>query len=80
MLRIKEDLYVYSAAGVAETDVLLSSWGEKEGKRECCEWIGIRSDQKSGHVISLNLSPSTFETVEYGLAGSISSSFVDLNT
>ena len=71
LLRIKEELYVRG-------DSLLLSWGKEEGKRECCDWTGIRCDNKSGHVISLNLSRSTFNTVEYRLEGNISSSLVDL--
>ncbi|KAM6547079.1 hypothetical protein CsatB_027815 [Cannabis sativa] len=49
---------------------LLSSWGSEEHKiRECCNWDGIRCDNISGHVISLDISPSTFgdgELDDYG--------------
>lgn len=39
---------------------LVSSWGNEEERRECCEWIGILCAKKSGHVIMLDPSPSTF--------------------
>ncbi|XP_060960369.1 receptor-like protein EIX2 isoform X2 [Cannabis sativa] len=51
LLKFKQDL---------NADTLLSSWGSEEHKRECCDWIGIRCHNKSGHVISLDISPSTF--------------------
>ncbi|KAM6547074.1 hypothetical protein CsatB_027810 [Cannabis sativa] len=48
------------------TNPLLSSWGSEEEKRECCDWIGISCHNKSGHVIKLDISPSTFgESDEY---------------
>ncbi|GMN65471.1 hypothetical protein TIFTF001_034553 [Ficus carica] len=53
LLRIREDFYELE-------DGVLSSWGKEEERRECCEWIGIRCDNPSGHVIGLDLSPSTF--------------------
>ena len=73
LLRIKEDLHELKSG-------VLSSWGEEEGKKECCEWIGIQCNNKSGHVISLDLSSSTFGKHGYNtpLGGNISSSIVDL--
>uniref|UniRef100_A0A803P2W6 Leucine-rich repeat-containing N-terminal plant-type domain-containing protein n=1 Tax=Cannabis sativa TaxID=3483 RepID=A0A803P2W6_CANSA len=83
LLRIKEQLYVYSFRTESDTEVgidLLSSWGEEEEKRECCEWIGIGCSNNSGHVIKLDLSPSTlsFQTYDYVLRGKVSSSLFDL--
>ncbi|POO00642.1 LRR domain containing protein [Trema orientale] len=54
LLKIKEEIYDDEEHG-------LMSWGKEEGKRECCEWVGVRCDNKSGHVITLDLSPPTFE-------------------
>ncbi|GMN62037.1 hypothetical protein TIFTF001_031122 [Ficus carica] len=60
-------------------DNFLPSWGNEEEKRECCEWIGIRCDNKSGHVIRLDLSPSTLgHDLNDLLEGNLSSSLVDL--
>ncbi|GMN69645.1 hypothetical protein TIFTF001_038692 [Ficus carica] len=72
LLKIKENLRGHG-------DGFLTSWGNEEEKRECCEWIGIRCDNKSGHVIRLDLSPSTlgrglFDPFE----GNLSYSLVDL--
>ncbi|KAM6565678.1 hypothetical protein CsatA_024806 [Cannabis sativa] len=65
---------------------MLSSWGEEEDKRECCEWIGIQCSNHSGHahVTKLDLSLPTFghsnaEYPEYHLLrGNISSSLFNL--
>ncbi|PON42111.1 LRR domain containing protein [Parasponia andersonii] len=73
LLKIKEDLQEHAEDGV------LSSWGREEEKRECCEWIGIRCGNKSGQVVTLDLSPSTFARYDlWSLEGNISSSLVDL--
>ena len=49
LLKFKDNLY--------DNYSRLSSWGKEEKKRECCRWAGIQCDYKSGHVISLDLSP-----------------------
>ncbi|XP_024017248.1 receptor-like protein EIX2 [Morus notabilis] len=78
LLRIKEDIYnsSYGSGGI------LSSWGNEEEKRECCEWSGIRCHNKSGHVVKLDLSPSTYARMPYEhtdfFIGNMSSSLVDL--
>ena len=62
-----------------QNNSIFLSWGKEEAKRECCEWIGIRCDNKLGHVIMLDLSPATFNTDVYPLLeGNISSSLVHL--
>ncbi|POO00644.1 LRR domain containing protein [Trema orientale] len=72
LLKIKEDLQEHE-------DGVLSSLGREEEKRECSEWIGIRCGNKSGHVVTLDLSPSTFARYDlWSLEGNISSSLVDL--
>ncbi|XP_062104419.1 receptor-like protein EIX2 [Humulus lupulus] len=67
LIKIKDHLFF------SEGDDFLSSWGEEENKRECCEWIGIQCSNNSGHVIKLDLSLSTIN-----LRGNISSSLLDL--
>ncbi|GMN65463.1 hypothetical protein TIFTF001_034548 [Ficus carica] len=55
LLKVKENLQ-----NNWDTD-FLSSWGNETEKRECCKWLGIRcASGSSGHVIMLDLSPSTF--------------------
>ncbi|XP_062085226.1 receptor-like protein EIX2 [Humulus lupulus] len=56
LLQLKEDMY-----GGDGWDDGLPSWAKEEEKKECCEWVGIRCDSNSGHVTTLDLSPSTFE-------------------
>ncbi|KAF3441241.1 hypothetical protein FNV43_RR15154 [Rhamnella rubrinervis] len=59
---------------------LLSSWGKEEEKRECCRWFGIYCDNKSGHVISLDLHSSYNSTKSWSLRGKIfSSSLTELH-
>ncbi|GMN25194.1 hypothetical protein TIFTF001_043867 [Ficus carica] len=73
LLEIKENLHGRDVG-------FLSSWGIGDERRECCEWIGIRCDNKSGHVIRLDLSPSTHDGRGfYDLEGNLSSSLVDLH-
>ena len=74
LLKIKEDLQEYE-------DDARSSWGKEEEKRECCEWIGIRCDNRTSHIISLDLSFPTFlreKDSPWSLRGNISSSLADL--
>ncbi|XP_060960745.1 receptor-like protein EIX2 [Cannabis sativa] len=73
LLTIKDHLYDHEDGDV------LSSWGEEEERRECCEWIGIKCNNNSNnhHVTKLDLSPSTFDSFRL-LGGNISSSLLDL--
>ncbi|POO00977.1 LRR domain containing protein [Trema orientale] len=78
LLKIKQDLQVKDQNG---TDIL-SSWGnEKTGNQDCCEWIGIRCSNESGHVVRLDISPSTFgrQGYDYICRGNmITSSLIEL--
>ncbi|GMN69689.1 hypothetical protein TIFTF001_038735 [Ficus carica] len=68
LLRIKDDL-------CDSTDgTFLPSWGNEEDKRECCEWSGISCDNKTGHVIKLDLSK---EDASLSI-GNLSSALVEL--
>ena len=72
LLKFKDNLY--------DEDGLLSSWGKEEEKRECCQWAGIRCDNKSGHVISLDLQSQNNFTNSSFLRGKIfSSSLIELH-
>ncbi|PON42108.1 Leucine-rich repeat domain containing protein [Parasponia andersonii] len=74
LLKIKAELNVFG-----QKYKILESWGKEEETRECCEWIGVRCDNKSDHVITVDLSPSTFDRNDYTpLQGNISSSFAYL--
>ncbi|WRX12830.1 Leucine-rich repeat - like 10 [Theobroma cacao] len=33
----------------------LSSWGSKDGEKDCCLWRGVRCSKRTGHVIMLDL-------------------------
>ncbi|XP_024017247.1 receptor-like protein EIX1 [Morus notabilis] len=59
LLKIKRDLQGVSN-NIGDP---LSSWGNEEEKRDCCKWLGIQCSSKSGNVISLDLSPSTFASI-----------------
>ncbi|PON54775.1 Leucine-rich repeat domain containing protein [Parasponia andersonii] len=61
LLKVKQELQITDGNG---TD-LLSSWGSEEAKRDCCKWMGIRCDNKSGNVILVDLSRSTFGISQY---------------
>ncbi|KAL5572461.1 hypothetical protein UlMin_022058 [Ulmus minor] len=79
LLNIKEDLKGDPTEEFK--NVVFSSWGNKEDKRECCNWVGIRCANNSGHVIRLDLSPRTMgyhEYVDGYLVGNVSSSLVNL--
>ncbi|GKV30617.1 hypothetical protein SLEP1_g39411 [Rubroshorea leprosula] len=58
--------------GLVDEYGCLSSWGNEEKKKDCCEWEGVRCSNTTGHVTVLNLggftpllrgnfSPSLFE-------------------
>lgn len=55
----------------------------KKKKRDCCKWLGSHCAKKSGRVINLDLSPSSFPLHDLNqsywmLRGNISSSLVKL--
>ncbi|KAI8006972.1 Receptor-like protein EIX2 [Camellia lanceoleosa] len=50
---------------------MLSSWGNEEGKKDCCKWSGVHCNNHSGHVTMLDLHISF-------LAGKISPSLLEL--
>ncbi|XP_024017202.1 receptor-like protein EIX1 [Morus notabilis] len=52
LLKIKQDLHEIKEG-------FLSSWGNEEEKRDCCEWYGVQCSNNSDHVIALDLSPSS---------------------
>ena len=78
LLKVKQDLHQEFI--MMDGADLLSSWGSEEAKKECCQWIGIRCANKSGHIITLDLSPSTFGSSDYlwALRGKISPSIFEL--
>ncbi|KAL5573052.1 hypothetical protein UlMin_022649 [Ulmus minor] len=82
LLNIKEGLSSWGNPTEEFKNVVFSSWGNEEEKRECCNWVGIRCANNSGHVISLDLSPRTMgndeNEVDY-LHGKVSSSLVNLH-
>ncbi|XP_048333056.2 receptor-like protein EIX2 [Ziziphus jujuba] len=45
--------------GILDKGNFLSSWTSSSNE-DCCKWIGIKCDNKTGHVITLDLSPVTF--------------------
>ncbi|KAI9176350.1 hypothetical protein LWI28_001733 [Acer negundo] len=38
----------------------LSSWGSEDDKEDCCKWKGIHCNNRTGHVIGLNLRGTSF--------------------
>ena len=43
--------------GVIDEFGMLSSWGSiGEDKGDCCQWTGVECDNRTGHVIMLDLS------------------------
>ncbi|XLU99931.1 hypothetical protein S245_014271 [Arachis hypogaea] len=50
----------------------LSSWGDGEQQKECCNWEGVKCSNVTGHVIMLDLHG-------YHIAGSISPSLAELH-
>ncbi|KAL5572599.1 hypothetical protein UlMin_022196 [Ulmus minor] len=55
---------------------VLSSWGNEEDMKECCKWVGVQCANNSGHVIILDLSPTSLG-YDY-LSGTINSSLSKL--
>ncbi|QHO09331.1 hypothetical protein HN873_049890 [Arachis hypogaea] len=40
---------------VTDDDDWLSSWGEGEQQKECCNWEGVKCSNSTGHVVMLDL-------------------------
>ncbi|XP_039136152.1 receptor-like protein EIX2 [Dioscorea cayenensis subsp. rotundata] len=73
-----------------KVDDPISSWGNQTD--DCCQWAGVRCDNDSGHVLSLNLQrmpPPEYDDdfihfcsercgFEWGLSGNISESLIGL--
>jgi Leucine-rich repeat (LRR) protein len=71
LLQFKEDLI--------DDYGVLSSWGGKEEKRDCCKWIGVGCDNKTGHVSLLDLHSSpVYEDRFTPLIGKVSDSLLEL--
>ncbi|KAK1642955.1 hypothetical protein QYE76_060760 [Lolium multiflorum] len=49
----------------------LSSW---RGEDDCCQWVGVKCSNRTGHVVKLQISYSTGN----GIGGEINSSLLDL--
>ncbi|XLT92393.1 hypothetical protein HN873_014068 [Arachis hypogaea] len=58
----------------ATDDDWLSSWGDGEQQKECCNWEGVKCSNVTGHVLMLDLHTDPFRTV-----GSISPSLGELH-
>ena len=70
LLKFKESFIVNQSASVAPlVSPKISSWMAQSS--DCCTWDGIQCDEITGHVISLDLSNSSF----YGSINSSSSLF-----
>ncbi|KAL0321469.1 UNVERIFIED_CONTAM: Receptor-like protein EIX1 [Sesamum calycinum] len=63
LLNIKDEL--------VDTNGRLSSWGNDENKKDCCEWRGIQCHNQINHVTRLDLASC-------GLQGTISGSLLEL--
>ncbi|KAL0299579.1 UNVERIFIED_CONTAM: Receptor-like protein EIX1 [Sesamum radiatum] len=63
LLNIKDEL--------VDTNGRLSSWGNDENKKDCCEWRGIQCHNQTNHVTRLDLASC-------GLQGKISGSLLEL--
>ncbi|KAL5549909.1 hypothetical protein UlMin_000085 [Ulmus minor] len=55
----------------------LSSWGDGDAKKECCNWEGVRCSNRTGHVLALDL-PADYDENHY-LTGTISPSLMELH-
>ncbi|WRX12785.1 Leucine-rich repeat - like 10, partial [Theobroma cacao] len=60
----------------------LSSWGNEDGKKDCCQWRGVQCSNRTRHVIKLDLSnpwTSNHNLLEYNpLRGKINPSLLEL--
>ncbi|KAL2529349.1 disease resistance family protein/LRR family protein [Forsythia ovata] len=62
------------ASGLIDDGDILSSWGSGKDKRECCNWVGIKCNNESGHVIQLDLN----QLYPYQLRGKVSPALLEL--
>ncbi|KAL2529395.1 disease resistance family protein/LRR family protein [Forsythia ovata] len=60
--------------GLIDDGDILSSWGSGKDKRECCNWVGIKCNNESGHVIQLDLN----QLYAYQLRGKVSPALLEL--
>ncbi|XP_057754288.1 receptor-like protein EIX2 isoform X6 [Arachis stenosperma] len=58
---------------VTDDDDWLSSWGDGEQQKECCNWEGVKCSNVTGHVLMLHLH------ADYYTRGSISPSLGELH-
>ncbi|KAK6233497.1 hypothetical protein QUC31_005903 [Theobroma cacao] len=60
----------------------LSSWGNEDGKKDCCQWRGVQCSNRTRHVIKLDLSnprTSNHNLLEHNpLRGKINPSLLEL--
>ncbi|KAI8539589.1 hypothetical protein RHMOL_Rhmol09G0194600 [Rhododendron molle] len=66
----KQALLKFKEALIDDGDAL-SSWGNENNEKECCQWRGVECNNQTGHVAVLNLST-------WSLTGKISPSFLEL--
>ncbi|MED6198298.1 hypothetical protein PIB30_064894, partial [Stylosanthes scabra] len=57
------------------SDYWLSSWGDGEQQKECCNWEGVKCSNKTGHVVMLDLHVDLYDA----RVGSISPSLGELS-
>jgi EIX receptor 1/2 len=62
--------------GLRDDNGLLSSWGNHEG--DCCKWEGIKCNNRTGHVVKLDLRGKHFFGGSKVVSGEISSSLLGL--
>ncbi|KAF3441406.1 hypothetical protein FNV43_RR15320 [Rhamnella rubrinervis] len=62
--------FKYSLTGESDW---LSSWGDEDGKEECCKWQGVQCSNTTGHVIKLDLKA-------HDLRGKLSHSLMELQS
>ncbi|KAL5572608.1 hypothetical protein UlMin_022205 [Ulmus minor] len=80
LLEIKEGLDEYPFWVDQRGSSFLSSWGKEEGMKECCNWAGVQCANNSGHVIILDLSPTSlgYDCYTHYHSGTINSSLSKL--
>ncbi|MED6223990.1 hypothetical protein PIB30_079494 [Stylosanthes scabra] len=62
--------------GFNVTDDWLSSWGDGEQQKECCNWEGVKCSKNTGHVLILDLHVDPYDE---GTRASISPSLGELS-
>ena len=50
----REALVEFKHSLIVESE-WLSSWGDEDGKKECCKWQGVQCSNTTGHVVKLDL-------------------------